>query len=137
MRLRVFLVISFEIPGKPVPQERRVQVRGGWSFDPAKSRKAKRLVKLCALAARPAGSSPTDRSFIVEIVFYGPHWGSDLDNLAKLVLDGMKGVFWVDDHQVCELILRKIRVPKGNEKTVVRVTELRPQTIEEMKKGKS
>jgi Holliday junction resolvase RusA-like endonuclease len=126
----------FEIPGKPVPQERRIHIRGQWAFDPPKSRTAKRIVKQYAMAARPKLCNgfyhPSDYSFCIEMFFYGPHWGSDLDNLVKLVMDGMKGVFWKDDHQVVEMFAKKIRVPKGSEKTVVGVTELKPEAIEEI-----
>jgi Holliday junction resolvase RusA-like endonuclease len=122
-------VITFIVPGKPVPQERRIHIRGGWAFDPPKSRKAKQVVKLIALQSRPRGFVVSERSFIVEIIFYGPHWGADLDNLAKCAVDGMDGVFWKDDHQIVELNLRKIRVPKGFEKTVVKIEELTPEAV--------
>jgi crossover junction endodeoxyribonuclease RusA len=34
----------------------------------------------------------------------------DLDNLAKPILDAIKGIAIVDDSQVCELVLRRIAV---------------------------
>lgn len=33
---------------------------------------------------------------------------ADLDNLAKPVLDGLSGLAWADDHQVCELSVAKV-----------------------------
>ena len=32
----------------------------------------------------------------------------DLDNLAKLVLDAMTGIFWRDDSIICDMEIRKI-----------------------------
>lgn len=102
-------MITFTIPGKPVPQERRVHIRGQWAFDPPKSRKAKAIVKQYAMAARPKGYATFDKSYVVKMYFYGPHWGSDIDNLSKLVLDAIKGVYWKDDHQVVKIVAQKFR----------------------------
>ena len=75
---------------------------------------------------------PTDRSFVVNIVFYGPHWGADLDNLTKLVWDGMKGVFWKDDHQIIESHVMKLRATKDEERTVIDVREIVPASIKDV-----
>src|SRR3990167_10194280 len=103
-------MITFIVPGKPVPQERRVHIRGGWAYDPPKSRAAKKAVRLIAISAHKGRSEPSDYSFIVEMIFCGPHWGADVDNLSKLILDSLKGIWWKDDHQVTEINARKIRV---------------------------
>lgn len=116
-------MITFTIPGRPVPQERRVQVRGGWSFDPAKSRKAKQIVRAYAELARPKGIGISDKAFAIEMRFYGPHWGADVDNLAKLVMDAIKGVYWKDDHQVTQMYASKYRSVKEQAKTVVTIME--------------
>ena len=129
-------MITFIIPGKPVPQERRVQVRGGWSFDPPKSRAAKKAVCLIAMSTRKGNVKASDHSFIVEMLFCGPHWGADVDNLSKLVLDALKGIWWKDDHQVTELNVRKVRVPKGDEQTIVRIEEMVPEALEDLPNAK-
>jgi Holliday junction resolvase RusA-like endonuclease len=126
-------MIQFTIPGKPVPQERRIHIRGGWAFDPPKSRATKHFVRICALKALPRYSKPSGYCFSVTLIFCGPHWGADIDNLSKLVLDAIKGVFWKDDHQVTELIARKVRAPKGDEKTMVTIEELRPAVLPDLK----
>jgi Holliday junction resolvase RusA-like endonuclease len=127
--------VTFTIPGKPVPQERRVHIRGGWAYDPPKSRKAKQVVKLFALQARPRAFQVSDRSFSVNIFFYGPHWGADLDNLQKMVWDGMKGVFWKDDHQITRSYAQKVRCQKGEERTVVTIDELGPEALDVFEKS--
>jgi crossover junction endodeoxyribonuclease RusA len=42
---------------------------------------------------------------VITHVFIGA--SSDLDNLAKPVLDGLKGLAYVDDGQVTDIVLRK------------------------------
>lgn len=123
------MTVTFTIIGKPVPQERRVHVRGGWAYDPPKSRKAKKIVRQYAVLAMP-NTVASDRSFVVDLAFYGPHWGADVDNLAKLVMDAIKGVFWIDDHQVVEMRCKKVRCTKGQEKTVVEIKELVPEALQ-------
>lgn len=58
-----------------------------------------RLVGLKSPLLGPVGS---------RMDFMGAHPLSDLDNLAKLVLDALNGVAWEDDRQVCLLHARKI-----------------------------
>lgn len=122
-------MITFTITGKPVPQERRGVSRYGRAYDPKKSKDAKEVVYVLAKKARPAGMKPSERSFTIAMAFYGPHWGADVDNLAKLVMDAIKGVFWVDDHQVTGMHARKLRCAKGQECTVVEITELTPEAL--------
>lgn len=43
----------------------------------------------------------------ISISYYFGYTDIDLDNLAKPMLDGLKGVVIADDRQVVELILRK------------------------------
>ena len=46
----------------------------------------------------------------------------DIDNLAKLVLDALNGVYWHDDNQIVELNLRKKY--SDEPRTVVRIKEI-------------
>lgn len=38
----------------------------------------------------------------------------DLDNLAKAVMDSLNGVCWIDDAQVCRIVLSKWIVAGGD-----------------------
>ena len=49
----------------------------------------------------------------------------DLDNLAKAILDGLNGVAWIDDSQVCQLLLFRPPEPKGRAHTVITIEEMR------------
>jgi hypothetical protein len=53
-------------------------------------------------------SAPTDQDISVLIIyFYQAATFLDVDNIAKSLLDGLKGVLFRDDQQVSELLVRK------------------------------
>lgn len=57
---------------------------------------------------------PTDRDVSVLIIyFYQGETFLDVDNIAKSLLDGLKGVLFRDDQQVSELLVRKTRLIAG------------------------
>lgn len=49
----------------------------------------------------------------VSLKAYRPRKSGDLDNLAKLVLDGMKGIAWNDDSQIVEIHMYRFDDPKN------------------------
>lgn len=90
-----------------VPQERARLTRTGKAYDPPKSRafKAQFRQELQLKWALP----PFEGAVKVELQIYrrikrleSKRYG-DVDNLAKGILDAMKGICWVDDSQVVEL----------------------------------
>lgn len=54
----------------------------------------------------------------IEAYVYRP---MDCDNIAKCLLDGMKGVCYEDDFQVVELIIRKYKSNYNNQYTKIKV----------------
>ena len=57
---------------------------------------------------------PTAHDVAVFIVyFYQGETTLDVDNIAKSLLDGLKGVLFRDDRQVSELVVRKSRLSAG------------------------
>jgi hypothetical protein len=59
-------------------------------------------------------SGPTDQDVGVLIIyFYQGETTLDVDNIAKSLLDGLKGVLFRDDQQVSELRIRKSRFGAG------------------------
>jgi Endodeoxyribonuclease RusA len=57
---------------------------------------------------------PTDQDLAVLIIyFYQGETTLDVDNIAKSLLDGLKGVVFRDDQQVSELRVRKRRFRTG------------------------
>jgi hypothetical protein len=57
---------------------------------------------------------PTAQDVAVLIIyFYQGETTLDVDNIAKSLLDGLKGVLFRDDRQVSELMVRKTRLSAG------------------------
>ncbi len=111
---------TITIPGQPVAQSRpRFSIRGGRAhvYDGDKSRDYKLHV---LLTATRQGAELMTGPVSVEILFLMQRPKSlpkkvkhhvkkpDIDNLTKAILDGLNGVLWKDDSQVCELVARKI-----------------------------
>jgi Holliday junction resolvase RusA-like endonuclease len=113
-------VIKFTILGVPTAKGRpEFTVRGSGKsahvhvITPEKTRVAEASLRMQALQYRPR--KPLDGALHVTTVFVmpapahfdvdrsrdWPHVKPDDDNLRKLVLDALKGLFWHDDAQIC------------------------------------
>src|ERR1700738_5239767 len=58
--------------------------------------------------------APTAQDVAVLIIyFYQGETTLDVDNIAKSLLDGLKGVLFRDDQQVSEILIRKSRFGAG------------------------
>lgn len=115
--------VNFVIPGKPLPQQRPYVTRNG-TFDRKQSKDAKLAIAVLGTGARVRSKSIVSvKPFRVILVFANPHASSDIDNLCKLVLDGLKGVFWKDDRQVTHLEAFKVKDPNYT-RTLVEVEEI-------------
>ena len=120
-------MVSFTVPGDPVPQGRpKFTTRGGFAraYDPAKSRAYKaRVAEIGCISCR----RPMQGPLRVTLAIYRPIQKSisktkhrarvegrelpvvkpDVDNVFKAVTDALKGITWVDDNQICEAIISK------------------------------
>lgn len=94
-------MFEFVVIGTPVSQQTRRRSR---------LRDWRRIVTTAATARWPAGRSPWDQPVKVTVTHFYAVVPIDLDNLAKPVLDAIKGIVITDDGQVCELVLRRIAV---------------------------
>ncbi len=82
----------------------------------ANPRSRRRWRERVAQAARERIQSEglTDADLAVLIIyFYHGETTLDVDNIAKSLLDGLKGVLFRDDNQVSELLIRKSRFGAG------------------------
>jgi len=83
----------------------------------ANSRSRRRWRERVSRAARvrlETEGEPTDQDIAVLIIyFYQGETTLDVDNIAKSLLDGLKGVFFRDDQQVSEILIRKSRFSTG------------------------
>jgi len=117
--------VTFSIDGKPFGKE-RPRAYGDRMITPKRTEQEEAYIAQLgrkARADRPIMVGPV--RLMVEAVFETPaSWPSrpqsmalsgalphmsapDLDNIAKLVQDGLNGVVFVDDRQICELVARK------------------------------
>ena len=83
----------------------------------ANSRSRRRWRERVSRAARERleqEGEPTDQDVAILIIyFYQGETTLDVDNIAKSLLDGLKGVLFRDDQQVSEILIRKSRFSVG------------------------
>ena len=83
----------------------------------ANPRSRRRWRKRVAEAAQErldaAGELVEQNVAVLIIYFYQGETTLDVDNIAKSLLDALKGVVFRDDQQVSELLVRKIRFSAG------------------------
>lgn len=91
-------VYRFEVPGKPVPWQRVRRGRNGATYVPKETQEYEARVGWCAKAA---GVRPIVGPVRLTMSFYVPdNRARDGDNLQKSVMDGLKGIGYLDDKQV-------------------------------------
>jgi Holliday junction resolvase RusA-like endonuclease len=133
-------LISFEIPGEPVPQGRPRVTRTGVTYYDAKTKEYRELVKQCATIAQKGRESLTGAlAMVVDCEFSVPEswpkykrqaalngrWHTsrkDVDNVIKAVSDSCNGIIYDDDSQIAVVIGTKCY--SSEPKTKVRVFEL-------------
>jgi crossover junction endodeoxyribonuclease RusA len=121
---------EFVVKGHPVEKGRpKFTVRNGHAaaYTPKATQQGEQHVAACYRLA--AGWHDIDPLawYRVDAVFYLPdRRRRDVDNLLKLLLDGLNGVAWKDDAQVMMACGRKVLAcPEPH--TSVRITELRKE----------
>lgn len=120
--------LSFTIPGEPASKARpRFDGRGSKTrtYTPAKTKAAEVQVGWAFRAAGGRFEPDPEVTFGVDVTFHnGTRQRRDVDNMLKLVLDGLNGVAWVDDTQVMEVTARKRFVSKAEARTEVVVSRV-------------
>jgi Holliday junction resolvase RusA-like endonuclease len=90
------------VPGNPAPKRRPRCGRHGAHTD-ARTRAAENTIAWEWKNAYP-GHEPLAGMLGVSLLFYeNAKHPADVDNMAKLVLDALNGVAWVDDRQIASL----------------------------------
>ena len=117
--------VIFKIDGEPVGKGRPRFTKRGHTYTPEKTKQYETLVGLCYrnIAKDYKFTSPV--RVIVMAHFKIPKGKSkkvvgdmlnghilptkkpDVDNVAKIILDGLNGIAWEDDTQVTELVVSK------------------------------
>lgn len=113
--------VRFTIPGEPRSKQRARVTKHG-TFTPKETLEQEQRV---AGAFLELGEEPFERTVIVSIDFYnGNRRRRDIDNMAKLVLDGLNAVAFDDDYSVVGLNLRKFFTTKEQARTEVTIQEV-------------
>lgn len=119
------LVASFVVTGEPVSKSRaRFTKRGSktFAYTPQKTLDGEKAVKDAFLEA--ASEIPMDDDLIYSVraeFFSGTRQRRDVDNMVKLILDGLNKVAWPDDNQVVEIAAKKHWVLRDDARTEVSV----------------
>jgi hypothetical protein len=96
--------MEFVVPGAPRSANANPRSRRRW----------RERVGEVARAATPTAVPPSEQDLALLIIyFYAGEATLDVDNIAKSLLDGLKGVLFRDDGQVSELTIRKTRLSAG------------------------
>ena len=102
------MIVHVTVPGEPVPKGRpRFGANGSVYTDARTEAEEQRVGWLWKKEHR---GPPTAESVAVSMLFVrGTARHVDVDNLAKLVLDALNTIAWVDDHQVLRMTAEKRR----------------------------
>lgn len=92
------------VPGAPRSANAGARSRRRWRERVARAARER-------LAEEDAPAEP-DLSVLI-IYFYQGETVLDIDNIAKSLLDGVKGILFADDRQASELLVRKTRLSAG------------------------
>lgn len=119
------LIAEFTVKGEPTSKARpRFTKRGykGQVYTPQRTLDAEAGVQAAFLKATKRKFLEPEAAYAVHIHFHnGTRQRRDIDNMVKLVLDGLNGAAWVDDNQVLEVAARKSFVTKAEAHTHVRI----------------
>lgn len=121
------LVVEFTVKGEPASKSRaRFTKRGSkvMAYTPAKTLEAERGIRDAYLKlARPCTDEEAAFGVAVEFL-HQTGQRRDVDNMLKLILDGLNKVAWPDDVQVTQIEATKRRVVWGAAETRVRIYSL-------------
>lgn len=109
------VIAEFTIDGEPASKSRaRFTKRGSktFAYTPEATKAAEQRI---AWLYRSGGGRPHDDCRdtgygAIAVFFCAQHQRRDVDNMLKLVLDGLNGIAWPDDSQVLEVTGRKAYV---------------------------
>lgn len=124
----VELIAQFTVGGEPVSKARarftnyRSPAR---AYTPEKTRRGEEMVAKAFREACPRHKPDDIYEYGLACVFFaGTNQRRDVDNMLKLVSDGLNGVAWADDVQVREVMGRRGIDERANARTEVLVYRL-------------
>lgn len=119
----VQVVARFTVEGEPKVKGRPRFARRGkqvHTYTPQTTKDAENTIAWTFRAAAPGWTPLSGQTFGVAAKFFnGTRQRRDVDNMIKLICDGLNGVAWEDDNQVNEVSGRKVQDQTGNPRTEV------------------
>lgn len=119
------LVAQFVITGEPISKARARFTNYGSkvrAYTPKKTLDGQEAVKAAFLKATRKINTDPEAAYAVRAHFCnGTRQRRDVDNMVKLLLDGLNGAAWVDDNQVLEIAARKSFGTKSEARTEVQI----------------
>jgi Holliday junction resolvase RusA-like endonuclease len=114
------VVARFTIEGEPKSKARPRFTRNGRAYSPEANIAAEKEIGRLFRQTVP-GYEPDDEYAygVMALFFYGTMTRRDVDNMMKLILDGLNGIAWPDDRQVSELSGRKALTIPANARTEI------------------
>ena len=131
--VNVEIIAHFSVTGEPTSKARaRFTAYGSRvrSYTPEKTKTAEREVALRFRQAAPQHRPDDTHQYGLACVFFaGTRQRRDVDNMLKLISDGLNGVAWADDSQVAEVTGRRGSDLPENARTEVLVYRLGPYPV--------
>lgn len=116
------LIASFIVEGEPIPKQSFRYAKSG-SYQTARVKAHQDRIGWAAKEACEL-LDPSGGDVVVDVCFWRKaKRRCDLDNLTKMVLDGMKGIVFEDDAQIVRLKAEKRDCDGLKPRTCVRVWE--------------
>jgi Holliday junction resolvase RusA-like endonuclease len=105
------VVARFTVDGEPVSKARARFTKQGsktQAYTPDKTRAAEEAVGWKFRQSAPGHKPDPDATYgVIGLFFSGTRQRRDVDNMLKLILDGLNKIAWADDDQVVEVSGRK------------------------------
>jgi Holliday junction resolvase RusA-like endonuclease len=108
--------VLFTVEGEPMVKARPRVTKAGHTYTPKATKDAELRVAEAYDGELFTGNVGVELHF-----FQGSRARKDIDNMIKLILDGLNGVAWPDDVQVSVCLARRVYVLKDAARTVVRI----------------
>lgn len=121
----VDIIARFRVDGEPASKARARFTKSGHAYTPDATRRAEEAVAWAFRANAGAHQPDSTHEYGLACVFFAAtRQRRDVDNMLKLVSDGLNGVAWADDSQVAEVTGRRGRDFPENARTEVLVYRL-------------
>ncbi len=104
-------IVVFTVPGRPRGKERPRMGRNGKFYTPKTTREYEETVAWFAKAAYKG--EPTKDPVRLDLTIRSSKSRADISNILKSIEDGMNGIIYVDDKQIEEIHISRIK--EGNE----------------------